>query len=150
MPSAPREAFGDLATTAFVETSILFKALDPAARHDLLRLGRVVTYAEGEVISAEEDDGFLIVRDGAAAVVATTPAGPLELYRLERGAFFGVGRALGTRRAGRSLRAASEVTVVAFPAPVVGALAERSPKIKKLLQAVQAAREKEAAARLGG
>ena len=150
MPSAPREAYGDLATTAFVETSILFKALDDAARDDLLRLGRVVSFAAGEAVSGEEDEGFYIVRDGTAAVVAETPGGAVELYKLERGAFYGVGRALGARPPGRSLRALSELTVVAFPAPVVGALAERFPKVKKLLQAVQAAREKEAAGRLGG
>ena len=150
MPGARQGAYGDLATTAFVETSILFKALDPAARHDLLQVGEVVTFADGEVFAGEDDDGFYIVRDGSAVVLAEAPAGPVELYRLERGAFFGVGRALGTRPAGRSLRALSEVTVVAFPAPVVGALAERFPKVKKLLLAVQAAREKEAASRLGG
>jgi hypothetical protein len=38
--------------------------------------------------------------------------------------------------------------VVAFPAPVVGALAERFPKVKKLLEAVHAARERDAADRL--
>jgi CRP-like cAMP-binding protein len=148
MPGAPREAYGDLATTAFVEASILFKSLDPDARHDLLRLGQVLTFAEGEVVSGEEDEGFYIVREGSAAVVAETPGGRVELYRLERGAFFGVARALGTRRAGQSLQALSEATVVAFPAPVVGALAERFPKVKKLLEAVQTAREKEAASRL--
>ena len=150
MPGARREAYGDLATTAFVEASILFKALDPGARHDLLQVGEVVTFADGEVVSGEDDEGFYLVRDGTAAVLAAAAGGSVELYRLERGAFFGVGRALGTRRPGRSLHALSEVTVVAFPAPVVGALAERFPKVKKLLLAVQAAREKDAASRLGG
>src|SRR5512147_2685256 len=98
MASAPREAFGDLATTAFVESSILFKSVDPDARYDLLQVGQLVTFAEGEVVSSEEDDGFYLIRDGSAAVLAAGPAGPVELYRLERGAFFGVGRALGSRR----------------------------------------------------
>ena len=150
MPGPRREAYGDLATTAFVEASILFKALDPGALHDLLQVGQVVTFAEGEVVSGDDDEGFYLVRDGSAAVFAAAAGGGVELYRLERGAFFGVGRALGSRRPGLSLRALSEVTVVAFPAPVVGALAERFPKAKKLLLAVQAAREKEAASRLGG
>jgi CRP-like cAMP-binding protein len=147
MASAPSEAYGDLATTAFVESSILFKSLDDAARLDLLRVGRLVSFVPGEVISQEGDDGFYLLRDGAAAVVAVAASGPIEIYRLERGAFYGVGRALGTPRAS-TLQALTDVTVVGFPAPVVGALAERFPKIKKLLLAVQAARDREAAGRL--
>jgi CRP-like cAMP-binding protein len=147
MASEPREVFGDLATTAFVEASVLFRSLDADARADLLQVGHLFTFAEGEIVSQEGDDGFYIVRDGSASVLANGPAGPVELYRIERGAFFGVGRALGCARAAW-LEARSEVTVIAFPAPVVGALAERFPKVKKLLQAVKAARDKEAASRL--
>lgn len=147
MASEPREAFGDLATTAFVESSILFRSLDEGARLDLLQVGAIQDYAPDEVISAEGDDRFLIVRDGSASVRCDAPAGPVELYRLERGALFGVGRALGAGRASW-LQAVSEVTVVTFPAPVVGVLAERFPKVRKLLEAVKAARDKEAAERL--
>jgi CRP-like cAMP-binding protein len=147
MASEPREVFGDLATTAFIESSVLFRSLEADARADLLQVGQLLTFSAGEVVSGEGDDGFYIVRDGTAAVLANGLAEPVELYRLERGAFFGVGRALGARRLAW-LEACSEVTVVTFPAPVVGALAERFPKVKKLLQAVKAARDKEAASRL--
>jgi CRP-like cAMP-binding protein len=149
MASAPREAWGDLATTAFVDASILFRSLDPGARRDLLQLAQVVSYAPGEVVSAEADEGFYLVRDGSAAVVVAGAAGPVEIGRLERGALFGEGRVLGGGRRS-TLAAVSDVTVVAFPAPVIGAMAARFPKVQKLLEAVQAAREKEAAARLGG
>jgi CRP-like cAMP-binding protein len=147
MASAPREVFGDLATTAFVESSILFRSIEPDARLDLLRLGRIVSFGEGEVVSAETDDGFYLLCDGSAAVLASGASGTVELYRIERGAFFGAGRALGRPRA-VWLQALSEVTVVTFPAPFVGAVAERFPKVRKLLEAVQAARDKEAASRL--
>ncbi len=146
MASVPREAFGDLATTAFVDSSILFRSLEPDERRDLLQVAQLVTYSAGELISDEGDDVFFIVRDGSATVLGQGAAGPVELYRLERGALFGVGRALGSARAAR-LEALTEVTVVAFPAQVVGVLAERFPKVKKLLQAVQTARDKEAASR---
>jgi CRP-like cAMP-binding protein len=147
MASAPREAWGDLATTAFVDSSILFRSLDPDARRDLLQLAQVVTFAPGELVSPEADEGFYLVRDGSAAVLVGGAEGPVEIGRLERGALFGEGRVLG---AGRpcALAAVSEVTVVAFPAPVIGAMAERFPKVRKLLEAVLGAREKEAAARL--
>jgi hypothetical protein len=147
MASEPREAFGDLATTAFVESSILFRSLDEGARLDLLQVCQLQSFSPDEVISTAADDRFLIVRDGSAAVVADGPTGPVELYRLERGALFGVGRALGKGRVAW-LQALSDVTVVGFPAPVIGVLAERFPKVKKLLEAVQAARDKEAASRL--
>jgi CRP-like cAMP-binding protein len=149
MASAPREAWGDLATTAFVDASILFRSLDPDARQDLLKLAQVVSYAAGELVSGESDDAFYLVRDGSAAVLVSGAAGPVEVTRLERGALFGEGRVLGGGRPS-TLAAASEVTLVAFPAPVIAAVAARFPKVQKLLEAVQAARQKEAAARLGG
>ena len=53
---------------------------------------------------------------------------------------------LGAGRAA-ALSALTEVTVVAFPAPVIGAIGERFPKVRKLLEAVLAAREREASDR---
>jgi CRP-like cAMP-binding protein len=148
MASAPQEAWGDLVTTAFVESSILFRSLDPDARRDLLQLARISAYAAGEVVSPDGDDGFYLVRDGTAAMSVQGAAGPVEVARLERGALFGEGRVLGAGRAA-SLAAVTDVTAVAFPAPVVAAMAARFPKVRKLLEAVHAAREKEAAAAAG-
>jgi signal-transduction protein with cAMP-binding, CBS, and nucleotidyltransferase domain len=147
MASAPREAWGDVATTAFVEASVLFRSLDPEARRDLLQIAQVATYGPGEIVSPEGEETFLMVRDGKSAVIARGPSGPVELYRLERGALYGVGRVLGRPRVAW-LVAVSEVTVVGFPAPLVAALTERFPKVKKLLEAVRTARDKEAASRL--
>ncbi|WP_242393542.1 Crp/Fnr family transcriptional regulator [Anaeromyxobacter oryzisoli] len=139
MASAPREVLGDLATTAFVESSLLFRSLDPEARHDLLQLAQQATWAAGEAISGEGDEGFYLVLDGRA--VAT--AGGVEVAQLERGAFFGEGRVLGTGRSA-ALVAGTDVSAVIFPAPVVAALGARFPKVRKLLEAVHAAREKDA------
>jgi CRP-like cAMP-binding protein len=147
MASAPREAWGDLATTAFVGSSIVFKTLDPDAHRDLLQLATVVSFAPGEIVGAEGDDSFYLVRDGTAALVAKGGAGPVEIGRLERGALFGEGRVLGTARAW-ALAAVTDLTVIAFPAPVVAAMAERFPKVRKLLEAVQSAREKDAAGKV--
>jgi CRP-like cAMP-binding protein len=144
MASAPREVWGDLATTAFVEASHLFKSLDPGARRDLLQLARVVSFAPGEVVSPEADESFHLLVDGTAAVYVSAPSGQVEIARLERGAFFGEARVLGGGRR-TSLAALSDVTLVAFPAPVIAAMSERFPKMKKLLEAVLAARERNAA-----
>ncbi len=144
MASAPRQAWGDLATTAFVESSILFRTLDVDARRDLLQLAQLVSFSPGEVVSPEVDEGFYLLIDGSAVVIGQAGSARVEITRLERGALFGAARVLGAD--GRwALAAVSDVTVVAFPAPVIAAVAERFPKVRKLLEAVQAAREKEAA-----
>jgi CRP-like cAMP-binding protein len=149
MASAPQEVWGDLATTAFVESSHLFKSLEPDARRDLLQLARVASFAPGETVSAESDDAFHLVVDGAAAVLVAARTGPVEIARLERGAFFGEARVLGGGRRA-ALVALSDVTSVAFPAPVIAAMSERFPKVKKLLEAVLAARERNAAQKVAG
>jgi CRP-like cAMP-binding protein len=143
MASAPRPVWGDLATTAFVESSHLFKSLDPDARRDLLQVATLVELAPGEVVRAESDEAFYFVRDGAAAVLVAGPGGPVEIAHLERGAFFGEGRVLGAGRTA-ALSALTDVTLIAFPAPVIGAMGDRFPKLRKLLEAVLAAREREA------
>ncbi len=145
MASAPREVIGDLAATAFVESSALFRSLDPEARRDLLQLAQLVDHAPGELVSGEGDESFLLLVEGSASVQA---AG-VEIAHLGRGGTFGEGRVLGAGRA-LSLVAATDATVMTFPAPMIAALAERFPKMKKLIEAVHAGREKEAAARLPG
>jgi CRP-like cAMP-binding protein len=145
MASAPREVWGDLATTAFVESSHLFKSLDGDARADLLKLATHVSFAPGETISTEGDDGFYLVVEGSASV----RVGGAEVATVDRGAFFEASRVLAQSPRAWSLAARSEVSVVAFPTPMIAAMAERFPRMKKLLEAVLAAREKEAAAKLG-
>jgi CRP-like cAMP-binding protein len=150
MASPPREVWGDLAATAFVETSLLFRSLDDAARRDLVRLARVVDFAAGEVVSAEDDDGFWLVRDGVAAVRVHAPDGAaFDVAQAERGAIFGAARVLSDGRPW-SLVARTAVSAIVVPAPVVGALAERFPKMRKLLEAVVAARARDAAQRAPG
>ena len=149
MASAPQEVWGDIATTAFVEASHLFKSLDEGAHQDLLHVARLVRFAAGETIAGRADDGFHLLLDGTAAVQVDRNGAPVEVAVLERGAFYGVARALGQDRAA-SLRARTDVAVVTFPAPMIGALAERFPRMKKLLEAVLAARDREAAEKGAG
>ncbi len=148
--ASARPVWGDIATTAFVESSHLFKSVDPDARQDLLQVAKLLELAPGELVPApiESGESFYLVRDGSASVLVSGKGGPVEIARLERGAFFGEGRVLGGGRPA-SLRAVTELAVVAFPAPVVGVIAERFPKVKKLLETVHAARERDAAERVG-
>ena len=149
MASAPRPVWGDLATTAFVESSHLFKSVDPDARRDLLQLAKLLELGPGELVPSpvESGDSFYLVRDGSASVLVPGKAGAVEIARLEHGAFFGEGRVLGGDRPA-SLRAITDLTVVAFPAPEPDAVAAAKTQGKPLLVAVHAARERAAAARL--
>jgi len=150
MSSPPRAAWGDLAATAFVESNVLFRSLDGEARRDLLQVARLEDYEAGELIAADaEDERVYLVRDGSAAVLLDRAGVAVEVAHLEHGAFFGEGRVLGSPVAG-ALVARTDVSLVTFPASVLGAVAERFPKVRKLLEAVKAAREKDAAQRLGG
>ena len=123
----------------------LFRSLDPEARHDLLELAQLVDFTAGEQISGESDETFLLVLEGSASA----RAGEVEIAHLGRGATFGEGRVLGagTRL---TLVAAGEVTAVVFPASMIAALGERFPKLRRLVEVVQVAREKEASARRSG
>jgi CRP-like cAMP-binding protein len=148
MASPAREVWGDLATSAFVEGSLLFRSLDAEARSDLVKLARAVTWQSGEVVSAEGDEAFTLVLDGVGSVRVGTPGGAVEVGHLERGGFHGAAGLLGSTRAW-TLVARTELSAVTFPLPMIAALIERYPKVKKLLEAVQAVREKEAAEKLG-
>jgi len=147
MASEPRAVQGDLATTAFVEASHLFKSLDPDARRDLLALASVQSFEPGEVVSSASDDAFLLIYEGSATIWAARGETPVELGTLERGAFHGEAHVLGGG-VPAALVARSDLVAVSLPSPVIAAMAERYPKLKKLLEMVRAAREKEAATRL--
>jgi CRP-like cAMP-binding protein len=150
MAPAPREVWGDLAATAFVEANVLFRSLDPEARRDLLQLARVEGFGAGETVAQPADEErLLLVREGSASVLLPREGAEVEAAVLERGAFFGEERVLGEPLTAR-LVARSDLEVVAFPAPVMAALAERFPRVRKLLEAVASARRKDAAQRLGG
>jgi CRP-like cAMP-binding protein len=148
MPSEPREAWGDLAATAFVEANVLFKLMDDEARQDLLQLAHVEDFEPGELIAADgEDERLYLIRDGKAAVLLSRDGTAVEVGELERNAIFGEGRVLGEPRPG-ALVARTAVSVVTFPAPVLAALIERFPKVGRMLEAVRAARLKDAAEKL--
>jgi hypothetical protein len=147
MASEPREVQGDLATTAFVESSHLFKSLDEDARRDLLGLARVQGFEPGEVVSSASDDAFVLLYEGSATLWGARGETPVELATLERGAFHGEGHVLGGGIPA-ALVARSDLVAVIFPTPVVAAMAARYPKLKKLLEMMKAAREKDAATRL--
>jgi signal-transduction protein with cAMP-binding, CBS, and nucleotidyltransferase domain len=149
MPSAPREVWGNLAATAFVEANVLFRSLDAEARQDLLQLARLEDFQPGELIAADpEDQRLYLIRDGTATVLLSREGVAVDAGSLERNGIYGEGRVLGEARPG-VLVARTAVSVVTIPAPVLSALAVRFPKVRRLLEAVQTARERDAEGALG-
>jgi len=150
MASEPRQVWGDLATSAFVQGSHLFRTLGEEETRDLLKLAVTQTFAPGECILVEGGaaDEFYLVRDGIAVVTATWNARAVELGLLEKGAFFGEFRLLSGAPHVATVTARTDLTVVRFPSPMIAALASRHPKVRSLLEAVKLGREKENQARL--
>jgi CRP-like cAMP-binding protein len=149
MSGAPREVWGDLAATAFVEANVLFRSLDADARQDLLRLARQEEFQPGELIAADaEEERLYLLRDGTAAVLESRDGVAVEVASLGRNAIHGEARVLGEHRA-MALVARTAVSAVSFPAAVVAAMAERFPRVLRLLEAIRTARLRDVAGRLG-
>lgn len=151
MASEPSEVWGDLATSAFVESNHLFRSLDEESLRDLVKLSAFQTFAPAERVMEEGSagDGFYLVRDGIAAVSVQRRGRAVELGTLERGAFFGEFRLLTGDPHGATVTARTHLTVVRFPAPLIAALGARFPKMRRLLETVKAARERDNAVKLG-
>jgi signal-transduction protein with cAMP-binding, CBS, and nucleotidyltransferase domain len=133
-----------------VGANVLFRSLDEEARQDLLKVARIEAYESGEVIAADAaDEKVYLVYQGKAAVLLQRGGAACEVAQLEKGAIFGEGRVVGQPVAG-ALVARGEVAVVTFPAPVVAALAERFPRLQRLLESVRAAHLRSAARWMGG
>ncbi len=150
MASEAREVWGDLATSAFVQGNHLFRSLDEEARRDLVKLSLYQTFAPGERVIERGQAGeeFFLVRDGLAAVTVAEDGRAVELGTLEQGAFFGEIRLLTGVPHTADVSAVTQLTVVRFPAPMILALCDRFPRMKKLLESVKAARERANAAKL--
>jgi CRP-like cAMP-binding protein len=140
MPSEARAVWGDLAATAFVESSPLFRSLDDEARQDLLQVAEQLSFQQAEVVVREGEPGeeMYMVREGEAAVVR----GGREVAVLDRGAVFGEFVAMGAPVRTATVLARTDLAVVRFSGAVVVALAARFPKVGRLLELVRAARER--------
>ena len=130
------KARSDLDVRALVDGSYAFKALSPAERAALATAARAVSYADGEIIIREDDEGLelLLVADGRVRVSTIAADGDLGLAELGAGAIVGeVAVLTGTRRTS-TVTAAGEVAAISFPADAVRAAAEANPGFRKILQ----------------
>ena len=149
MATEPREVWGDLAASAFVGASVLFRSLADPEREDLLKLATIQTFAPGEVVVRGNDpsEDFLLVRDGVADVLLERDGHATQASALERGGCFGEAAVLGEGEHAATVVSRTELTVIRVPVPMVAALAERNGRLRKLLEALRDARLKERGAR---
>jgi CRP-like cAMP-binding protein len=144
MPSEPRAVWGDLAASAFVQASPLFRGLDEEALQDLLQVAEQISYQPGEVVLRQGEPGeeMFMVLDGNAVVRVAGGGDDQTLAHYDRGAVFGEIAALGGPSRTATVEARTELSVLRFPGPVITALSERFPKLGKLLAALAAARRR--------
>jgi CRP-like cAMP-binding protein len=139
---AESPVWGDLATSAFVQNSHLFKSLDDAGRRKVCMSGKVVHFHPGEVIVREGDpgDSFFLVKNGAVRVVTARDDQDIELATLGRGAFFGEVAVLTGMLRTATVIAEGDVEAIRFDKPDIEQVLEAYPRVKKLLEAVMAGR----------
>jgi len=138
MPGEPREVWGDLPTSAFIGASVLFRTLDDATRADLLKLARLQSFAPGELVDREGEGDLFLIRDGQAKVTLQADGNTVEVATVERGAYFG--EMIAEPGCPELVRAHTGLDVIRFPGPMIAALAERFPRVGKLLEALREAR----------
>jgi signal-transduction protein with cAMP-binding, CBS, and nucleotidyltransferase domain len=136
MPGEPREVWGDLPATAFIGASVLFRTLDDSTREDLLKLASLQSFAPGESIGEDGEGDLFLVRAGTAVI--TLRQDGTVAATVERGGYFG--DMIAEPGSPEEVRAHTALDVIRFPGPMIAALAERFPRVGKLLEALRTAR----------
>jgi len=140
MPAEPREVWGDLPASAFIGASVLFKTLDDQTRADLVKLARLESFGPDEVVGPDGEGDLFLVREGKGVVTVLAEGRSVEAATVERGAFFGA--MIAEPGSPEVVRALGRLEVIRFPGPMIAALAERFPRVGKLLEALRSARLK--------
>jgi len=138
MPGEPKEVWGDLPASAFIGASVLFKTLDDQTRADLVKLARLESFAAGETVGPDGEGDLFLVREGKGTVTVLADGRAVEVATVERGAFFGA--MIAEPGSPEVVQALGRLEVIRFPGPMIAALAERFPRVGKLLEALRGAR----------
>lgn len=113
-----------------LETSKLFGGLKPADLQELVSLTQLRTYADGETIFKEGDqgDGMYMVRDGAVRISAVVNQNERKtLATLGPGEYFGEMAVIDHEPRSASATAEGPVTVYFMPSSAVLGILEKSP-----------------------
>lgn len=128
----------DLKLAELARFSRLFGALDEAGRKKLMSLSSKRSYAAGDVICREGDDGteFFVVTKGDVSVDGDDFGDKKAIATLSTGQFFGEVALLSGQKRQATVTATSAVEVVAFPRQAVQEVLAQAPQARALLQKV--------------
>ncbi len=129
--------------TAIIDASHLFKSLDAEGRRDVLKSGYVMSYEADDIVVLQGDPGdtmFLVIR-GKVRVETEKPGGKmLQLAELGPGACVGEVSVLSGTPRTATVRAISDVDVVALARHRVVRVLAQYPKVRELLESIIQAR----------
>jgi len=135
-----------------VGSSHLFKSLDEEGRQRILVSGFVCTFAEGEEILHQGDEGdeMYLVLNGRVRITAQTAGGKIHLAELGRDACIGEVSVLtgGPRTA--TVVALTKVDCVAFKRHRVERILADYPKVREVLEALIESRARDTIEKIVG
>ncbi len=117
--------------------SKLFSVLEDEARKKLMALSKKKTFAKGDVICREGEQGgeFFVLTKGKVSVSGDDLLGrKFELATLAPGEFFGEMAALSGQRRQATVTATEDVEVICFPPVAVGDVVKGSPAALEVMQ----------------
>lgn len=131
--------------TEIVQTSHLFKSLDDEGRERVLRSGYAKTFAAGEEIVREGDEGstLYLVLSGSVHVTTEAPSGTIHLAELGRGACLGEVSVLTGNPRTATVKALTDVDVAAFERHRIERVLSDYPRVRQLLESLVESRARD-------
>jgi CRP-like cAMP-binding protein len=128
-----------------VESSHLFKSLDRDGRNAVLESGYVATFAAGDVLmqQGEQGDTMYVVLSGTIRIEADGPNGPVRLAELGRDACVGEVSLLGDSARTATVTAVTDVDAVAFKRHRIQRVLDHYPKVRSLLESLVESRARD-------
>ena len=125
---------------SIVDSSHLFKTLDPEGRRELIESGYVVRVPAGETLMRQGEpggDAMYLILSGSVNVEASKGAkGSVKLAILGRGACLGEVSVLGGGPRTATITALEDVQAVAFERHRIMRIIDRYPKVRSILEAM--------------
>jgi len=132
--------------TAIIDQSHLFRSLAPDGRHEVLESGYVTTFAPGEVLMKQGDEGdlmFLVMRGTVTVETESTPGKKLALAELGYGACVGEVSVLTGSPRTATVTAKDEVVAVTFAKHRIERVLAKYPKVRAILESLIDARARD-------
>ncbi len=137
---------------AFVQSSILFRGLEPDALSVFFKQGVIVEHGAAVILfdEGDTDDALFLVLEGSVCVHKRHKAAEVEIAVLEREGVFGEISVLANRPRSARVITRTDVRLVQVPGALVRAVATAYPKLGRKLAGLMAGRNKDTEKKLGG